>query len=300
MTRLGDIPYTLRTGPFRSADALAAGLSYKQLLGTRFRRIFDDVYVTADTEVTLELRCRAAAMRQGTPVVFCGITAARLYGLPTPDRDDRIHIGVPPATAVLTQCRGIAVHRMAVSREETRSRHGLPLLTPERLLLHLASLLERTDLVITGDATLRKGLASTDSLAKLVGANRGRRGVRRLADALPLFEQRTDSPMETRLRLIIVDAGLPRPLANADVFDEAGQWIARPDLLYPRARIAIEYDGGHHRTDQRQFNNDLMRGDLLAEQGYLLLRYGSHHVFRQPHRIVDGVQLALQRRADGG
>lgn len=52
--------------------------------------------------------------------------------------------------------------------------------------------------------------------------------------------------METWLRLLIVVAGLPEPVTNLNVHDASGRWIARPDLLYPAYRVAIEYDGYHH------------------------------------------------------
>ncbi|WP_147375385.1 hypothetical protein [Jiangella rhizosphaerae] len=41
-----------------------------------------------------------------------------------------------------------------------------------------------------------------------------------------------------------------------NVIDETGAWLARPDLSYPHLKIAIEYDGDHHRTDQRQWRHD--------------------------------------------
>ncbi|RIQ24462.1 hypothetical protein [Jiangella rhizosphaerae] len=62
--------------------------------------------------------------------------------------------------------------------------------------------------------------------------------------------------METRVRLLIVDAGLPSPEVGVNVIDHTGTWLARPDHSDPDLKIAIEYDGDHHRTDQRQWQRD--------------------------------------------
>lgn len=245
---------------------------------------------------TLHLKCRAARLLFSPEPVFCGLTAARLYGLPVPDGDDRIHAAVPAKTSAPPRSRGLQVHQFQLPHEHIRTMQGLNVVSPEWLFLELAATLDRVDRVILGDALLRRKLTTPAAMTSLAHASPGRRGVRRTKETIPLLEPNTDSPMETRLRLIIVDAGLPRPVANAAVFDDCGQWIAQPDLLYPEARVAIEYEGGHHRTDARQFSNDIGRGDLLAEQGYLLLRYDARHVYRMPHRIVDGVRTALNRR----
>lgn len=290
------VPPALLNVPFRSARAHAAGLGPEQLRGARFTRLFRDVYVSAGLPLTHDLRCRGAALVLPAGAVFCGLTAARLYGVPVPDRDDRLHVAVPTENVTAPRREGFAVHRCALPREQTRVHQGLPVTSPERTFIDLSATLDRVDRVILGDALLARGLTSPEAVAKIARASRGRRGVRRAVDALPLLEPGADSPMETRVRLIIVDAGLPRPLANVNVRDDWGEWIARPDLLYRRARIIIEYEGGHHRTDARQFSRDLARGDILAQHGYLVLRFEARHVFREPHRIVDAVATALRRR----
>src|SRR5689334_20526759 len=57
-------------------------------------------------------------------------------------------------------------------------------------------------------------------------------GTARLRRAIELAEPATESEMETRLRLLLVLAGLPRPQAQVRLHDDAGRFIARPDLYY--------------------------------------------------------------------
>jgi hypothetical protein len=79
--------------------------------------------------------------------------------------------------------------------------------------------------------------------------------------------------METRTRLMLVDDGLPRPLANHPVLDDLGCWICEPDLQYPPPiRIAIEYEGEHHLRDKDQYRSDIRRDEVLRELGWVVIR----------------------------
>src|SRR5256885_6163010 len=53
--------------------------------------------------------------------------------------------------------------------------------------------------------------------------------------------------METRLRMELVRARLPRPSVQAELHDPAGNFIGRVDLYYPDRRLAMEYDGENHK-----------------------------------------------------
>jgi hypothetical protein len=65
---------------------------------------------------------------------------------------------------------------------------------------------------------------------QLIGLG-GARLARRVAG---LVRKGVDSAMETRLRLLIVLAGLPEPEVNVIVRDENGDWELRFDLCYPQ------------------------------------------------------------------
>jgi hypothetical protein len=124
---------------------------------------------------------------------------------------------------------------------------------------------------------------------------RGRRAIR-ARRAAALVRLGVDSPMETHLRLVIVFAGLPEPVVNRDVFNSRGGWLARPDLSYPEWKIAIEYDGEHHRVDRRQWRRDIARRELLEAAGWIVLVITANDVFRQPAATLDRIVAALRRR----
>ena len=71
--------------------------------------------------------------------------------------------------------------------------------------------------------------------------------------------------METRLRMLLVLAGLPRPEIQVSIYDDEGRFLGRPDLLYRDQRLALEYDGGNHRdrlVDDNRRQNGLIGGGL--------------------------------------
>jgi very-short-patch-repair endonuclease len=101
--------------------------------------------------------------------------------------------------------------------------------------------------------------------------------------------------METRLRLLLVDAGAPRPVAQYDVRDARGRFLARVDLAYPEQRIALEYEGDHHR-ERVHFRQDVSRLNALRAAGWIVLRFTADDVLRHPKRVVREVARVMRER----
>lgn len=248
------VPPHLLTRPFTLAEAAAYGVGPDVLRGARFWTPVRGVRAAVQLADCLQVRCQALALL-ADGAAFSHLTAARLCDLPVP----RGALGEPlEITTAATRPRiaGVRAHQGDVGAD-VRDIGGLWVTSGARTWADLAPRLGLDDLVILGDAILRRGLAELVELTAWA-ARPGRRGARRMRASIPLLEPRTDSPMETRLRLLIVRGGLPRPDANRDVVVD-GAWLARPDLSYPGLRIAIEYDGDHHRTDRRQWQRDVGR-----------------------------------------
>ena len=96
--------------------------------------------------------------------------------------------------------------------------------------------------------------------------------------------------METRLRLLLVFARLPRPLAQVDLGDASG-FFARADLYYPQRRLVIEYDGATHKDSVTE---DDRRQNRLLSAGYRLLRFSAADVLGTPDLVVERVRGALR------
>ncbi|MEO3927487.1 DUF559 domain-containing protein [Micromonosporaceae bacterium B7E4] len=148
------------------------------------------------------------------------------------------------------------------------------------------------------DALLNHRLVKTASLTDYLAGRPGWPGVHLLREVLGLAEPLSESPMETRLRLLLVDAGLPVPVAQHDVYDARGRFVGRVDLAYPRLRIALEYEGDHHR-ERGHFRQDVARLNDLRAAGWAVLRFTADDLLRHPTRLVAQVAQAVRERSAG-
>lgn len=103
-----------------------------------------------------------------------------------------------------------------------------------------------------------------------------------------------ESPMETRLRWLLIQAGLPAPEVQVDLHDKDGGFVGRADLYYPAARLVIEYDGGNHRE---RLVEDNRRQNLVLSAGYRLLRFTAGDIYNRPDTVEALVRRALTPRS---
>jgi len=115
---------------------------------------------------------------------------------------------------------------------------------------------------------------------------------RKLSQVATFAEPATESPMESRLRMLLVLGGLPRPQAQISLFDNHHRFLGRPDLYYPDHRLCIEYDGTNHRD---RLAEDNRRQNLLVGAGFRLLRFAASDIYNRPDVVGDQVRSALSR-----
>ncbi len=191
--------------------------------------------------------------------------------------------------------RGVIGHCVPI--RGARVIHGLPVVSPELAWLQLATLVSVDDLVVAGDYLVRRRLPlSTMSLLReQVDAASRARGIVAARLALGDVRSGTDSPPESRTRLVIVRAGLPEPIIGHTVIDDDGYFVGTPDLAYIDKKIAIEYEGEGHRTDKAIYDDDIDRRERFEAAGWKVIRVRAHHL-RDPHQLAQRVRLALAER----
>jgi hypothetical protein len=290
------VPEALRKRPFTRAEAVAAGLSPRMLRGSRFRRLFRGVYVCADAGDGPLLRLDAALLVLPPKAAASHLSAAVAFGLPVPVFAE-VHAVVRRGW-LESRIEGICVHEARPARDIIEHR-GYRVTSPTRTFVDLADLLGLPDLVVVGDAMVRLGLCTPTQLVEEAAAARTRR-VRLARRAAALVRPRVDSPMETRVRLLLVLAGLPEPQPNLDVLSEDGRWLFRPDLSYPELRIAIEYDGRHHDEDAGQWEHDIGRMETYERHGWRVIVVTAKRFYGQPGATIRRVLDALRERDHAG
>ena len=77
-----------------------------------------------------------------------------------------------------------------------------------------------------------------------------------------------DSPMETRLRMLLVLAGLPEPSINVKIRAVDGEVLRRYDLSFPTVRVIVEYDGRQHIERVEAWESDLERREAIDGDGW--------------------------------
>jgi hypothetical protein len=297
---------------FVTHAALAAGVTRSRLRGADLERPFHGTYLVRhsaardEREVFLR-RASAALARLGPGAFLSHRSAAILWQVPLPfpvDPEGPVDVGfVHPARP--TRLDGVRAHRVqpAHVRLTTHALTGLRTASPASTFAMLGAVLAQPyDLVAVGDSLVsdrvfaRDGaLARVDQLEAAVFSGR-RVGINVLRAALPRIRMRVASRPETWTRLTLVDAGLPEPAINLDVFDSRGLFIGCVDLAYPRSKVAIEYEGEHHLRDAEQWTKDILRYERLTADGWTVIRVTKEELFTRPHNLVARVRVALAAR----
>lgn len=275
--------------PFTRADALAAGIPASALRGSRFRRIFTGVYIEARVPEHPLVRARAALLLHPPSAFVSHVSAARVLGLPVP-RDPLEHVTVASA-GDRSKRAGIRCH--VGPGDDVIEVQGIRVSGPHRMFVELASVLHLVDLVVVGDALVRTGKATPESLVAACEQCENRHAGAALR-AARLVRAMVDSPMETRLRLLIVLAGLPEPVVNHRIRDQDGRVLRRFDLSYPSVRLIVEYDGRQHVEVKANWTSDLDRREELDDNGWRILVVTSDGIYRDPARTVARVHRALR------
>lgn len=145
---------------------------------------------------------------------------------------------------------------------------------------------------MAADAAVHAGLVTTDALRRALGAVRGLHGADRARDAARRCRDGAESPMETRLRLLLVGAGLPEPVLQHPVRTAVGE--LHLDLAWPDRRLGVEYDGYAWHADRAAFARDRRRWRALTAAGWDVHPVSVVDV-RQPHALLTSLRAALAR-----
>jgi hypothetical protein len=177
-------------------------------------------------------------------------------------------------------------------REQIRTIQGLPVVSAARTWLELTSRTSLEDVVAFGDAALRAGTADETEIAVLVAVSGRRRGVVLARRAVAMLDRRAEAPTESRVRVWMQLAGLPRATPNLWICDRFGRPFARGDLVVEEFATIVEYEGGHHR-DAEQFSADLRRRNRLQELGFRVVHL-ERSLLTSRHEVVRTIAAVLR------
>jgi very-short-patch-repair endonuclease len=273
--------------------ALDAGITDKQLRHRDVVRLSRDTYLPRALDRELRSRLPAILLTAPTGAVISHRTAAALWGveIPMQPADPRAHLIVPPGSRAENR-PDRRIHRDPLLDDDVVRLSALPVTTPARTWRDLAGAILPPALLAVTDQLLAGRCAREDLEAQLARRPRGR-GSARARAVLPVADPRAESPMESVLRWLVHQAGLPAPELQFVVRSPTGSFLGRADLAWPERKVLVEFDGDLHR-ERDVFVNDVRRQNALIAAGWVVLRFTSADVLGRPDRVIATIRKALR------
>lgn len=333
MSRLSPLPAEISARPFAVTEATRAGVPASRLMGADLHRPSRGIRVPKSGGADLHALARSHTQLDEDTFASL-VSAAEILGVPLPPWAEFRPDDGGPVTAVvepvpwgkksgphfrepgrflhlsrhgggtLPRRRGIAGHRLSIRDGDVIEVDGLRLTSVARTWVDLGSILPVDDLIVAGDAIVsehsrtfgepKRAMLPLGELRQFVENAGGIHGVRKARIALESLRVGVDSPPETRLRLMLDDAGLPEFVPNFPVDDALGRPVWT-DLGCERFRTCIEYDGLHHLAPEQQAL-DAYRDQRVAEAGWRQVKINRIDMDHGADWVASRVQQALRKQ----
>ena len=284
-------PEQLRASGWSRAQLRAAirGRAYTQ--GVR------GLWLPTDAAEDLYQRCARALATQRADAAISHETAAvirEFAWLPEAWRSPCRDIDITVARDDLTRSSRQGIHRRIAELppQDVVLWRGLRVTSPARTAVDLARF-EKSRLFAVQllDGVLRIQHCTRDEMIAVLDRMIRVPWVRRARERVELSREGVDSPPETTVRLSIVDAGLPQPDVNLQLFSD-GILLAQGDLGYWRWLIWIEYDGEEVHDPLRLAGKDQQKDRRLGMRGWETFRLTKLDV-RSPGAFLRELSLAI-------
>ncbi|WP_287931807.1 hypothetical protein [Arthrobacter sp.] len=300
MTKPTPLPLQLATRPFTLEQARSSGISRSRTRASDLWTPSRGIRVHKGADFDLLNACRPYTEATDSSVVS-HLTAAKIHGLYLPQRcvDDHFLHLARPAGGGVPRRRRVKGHRLDLADDDVEAAGGVPVTSVQRTFLDLAPLLSLDELVVIGDQLVceharsygppKIAIVGLDGLNAYIDGHSGVRCIRRVRCAMDLVRVGADSPPETRLRLLIVRAGLPVFEPNCELRDAAGNPLVSPDLTCDEYRTCVEYDGDHHFTPEQQGKDH--------DRDFVTKSLGWNQVLINKEDMRDGGRVAVTKIA---
>ncbi|MCL8252092.1 hypothetical protein AERO_11915 [Aeromicrobium fastidiosum] len=277
------VPDSLRGRPFSRQQALAAGMTSRQLEGGHLVRPFPRVYVLRGHEMSRADWIAAAALSMPARAQLSHVSRIHAAGL---DVGEVIPVHFTIAGDLHLAGDGIRLHRTEV----------LPPLddvgvTPAAAFVQHCASATLLEAVAVGDWLLHRRRMSTGEVVDVVRHQSWRPGAHQVGAVLPLLDAGSMSVKESEVRVRLVSAGLPVPEVNVRL-EIGGELIGIGDLLMRCVMLVLEYEGRQHAESVRQFNRDIHRYSAFRRHGVEYLQI-TNEMLEKPKVMVRRVHSRM-------
>ncbi|OCB12386.1 hypothetical protein A5717_16960 [Mycolicibacterium porcinum] len=274
---------------FSGGEAVAAGRLNRYQLRTRYHQVFRDVYVPRRVKLTPVDKAVAAWLWSGRRAVVAGLSAAALHG------SKWIDAAHPAELNQSSQHRtaGILLHSDTLWDDETCRVGDIRVTTPHRTAFDLGRRKGLTTAVARVDALLQATEMKIPDIQALVQRHKGLRGLAQLRQVLELADYGSESPQETRTRLLLTEAGMRPSHTQIVVFDHR-RIVGRIDMGWPEWKVGVQYDGIQHWTDPKRRTIDIDQNVEYRDLGWRIVHVGADLLRYRRRVIIERTRRALQ------
>lgn len=275
---------------FVATEALASGDLTRRDLIRSYAKVHRNVYTRTGVELTAADRAYAAWLWSGRKATLVGHSAAALLGTKWIPAD----LPAEVAHSRRGVQNGIAIRTTRFRGDELCAIDGMRCTTAARTAFDLGRRLSKDMAVIRVDALLNATGVPISEVRSIAMRYPGARGICGLRGALDLADGGAESPQETRLRLLLVRSGFPRPVTQIPV--APNRWGRKPrriDMGWPDRMVGVEYDGEQHFANPDDYAKDIERLEFLANSGWAIVRVSSRQLRYERPAIVRRVAHAL-------
>jgi hypothetical protein len=289
------VPSVLADGPFDIRAARTAGVTHGQLGSRAYRRMFHGVWVSAQLPDTLDVRFEAARLSLPPHAVACDLTAAWLWGADVRRLDDLdVHASFAKGLRVRPQ-RGLVISQETLEPSDIQCVRGVLVTSAIRTVFDCLRFLRHPEGVVVADALTHDGVVTVRQIDRYFREHHRMRNIRIGRARVPLIEPLAESPMETRSRVAVVDAGLRPPESQIEVRSPDGRLLGRLDNGYRDVRYGFEYDGEAYHRERR--SEDERRRDAMRRVGWDISVFSADDYYRHRERMLAEVAWWLRRKA---
>lgn len=249
-----------------------------------------------------------AAVRIQPGAVVSHHSAAVLHGLPLPwHLPDWVTVTTDRSARTATPRTWLRLEPAALSNSHLDVREGLAVTCVARTVIDCMRELPLADAVAIGDAALRAGAVSPQSLELIRVEQRGWPYITSADRALPVLDGRRENWFESWSFTRLWQLGIEPPAPQVSVYDSRGRFLGRVDGLWLEAGVVAEADGSGKYLGEfdpagasgeaaaRVVVAEKVREDRIRDSGLEFVRWGLGEMARDPHAVAERVERAFKR-----
>lgn len=286
----------MREGVVRRQELLALGIPSTTVQarsgpGGPWMRLMPGVLLTYSGTPTLRQRLQAALLYAGEDAMLTGVCALVRMGIRNVPDTVETHVLVPHSRRRLST-DSVTVER---SRRLPSARHvdGLPCAPVARACIDASRRMrDRRAVRALVAEVVQRGRASVHQLgieirdAQIRGTALPRGVIREVSSGIR-------SVAEAEVRDTLRRAGIPAPAWNQDLYDEHGQWLARPDAVWLDVGVVLEIDSLEWHLSPAAYQHTQERHRRMTAAGLLVIHVTPGAVQREPESFLADVRATL-------